>query len=112
MGEMSKQFACGLYEVLDELAKDAWERIKKERKNKDNQAIEEAIKNFSEAMEQVYDIWPAVEQELGIDMGNKATEIAYLGGYSEAKGYGMPDDIRAKRGDHVATRTLYKVSRK
>jgi len=112
MGEMSKQFACGAYEVVDKLAKDAWERLKKAHKKKANQALEEAIKDFSEAMEQVYDIWPAVVEELGIDMDNTATEIAYLGGYSEAKRYGMPDDLRVKRGDHVATRTRYKVSRK
>ena len=34
MGEMSKQFACGAYEVVDKLAKDAWERLKKARKKK------------------------------------------------------------------------------
>lgn len=112
MGEMSKQFACGAYEVVDKLAKDAWERLKKAHKKKANQAVEEAIEDFSEAMEQVYDIWPAVVEELGINMDNTATEIAYLSGYAEAKSYGIPDNIRVKRGDHVATRTLYKVSRK
>ncbi len=112
MGEMSKQFACGAYEVVDKLAKDAWERLKKAHKKKANQAVEEAIEDFSEAMEQVYDIWPAVVEELGIDMDNKTTEIAYLGGYYEAKRLGMLGDLRVKRGDHVATRTRYKVSRK
>ena len=112
MGELSKEFACGLYEASDKSAKEAWERLKKARKKKDNHAVEEAIKDFSKAMEYVYEIWPAVVEELGIDMDNKTTEIAFAGGFSEAKGYGLPHDITVKRGDHVATRTRYKVSRK
>ena len=113
MGEMSKQFACGAYEVVDKLAKDAWERLKKAHKKKDNQAVEEAIKDFSEAMEQVNDIWPAVVEVLNLQVDNSATETAVLAGYSEAKRL-LPNadkKLWISRGDHVATRTLYKASR-
>ena len=110
---MSKQFACGAYEVVDKLAKDAWERLKKVRKKKANQAVEEAIKDFSEAMEEVKDIWPAVVEELGIDMDKTASETAFLAGYAEAKSLFPNADrqVWISRGDHVATRTLYKASR-
>jgi len=40
-----------------------------------------------------------------------ATKNAFFGDYTKAKGYGLPEDLSIKRGDHVASRTLYKVSR-
>ncbi len=113
MGELSKRIACDAYEEVDKVAKDAWERLKKAHKKKDNFAVEEAIKDFSESMELVYEVWPSIVEELGIDMDTSATKTGYLAGYYEAKRL-LPDADRKfwiSRGDHVATRTMYKVSR-
>jgi len=112
MGEMSKQFACGLYEVMDKEAEDAWEQLKKAHKKKDSLAVEEAIKDFSEAMKVVNEIWPAVVEKLELEVDNSATRTAVLAGYSEAKRL-LPDDdekLWISRGDHVATRTLYRLA--
>ena len=84
---------------------------KKGTQEKGKEALEKAIKDFRKAMEQVHKTWPSVVEELGFQVDTSATETAYLAGYSEAKKYDLPDDLRAKRGDHVATRTLYKVNR-
>ena len=112
MGELSKRIACDAYEEAKKVAKDAWERFKKAHKKKDSLAVEEAIKDFSEAMELVYEVWPSIVEELGIDMDNSASETAYLAGYSEAtKEYGLPDALAVKRGDYVVTGTLYTVGR-
>ena len=62
-------------------------------------------------MELVYKAWPSVVEGLRLQVDTLATETAYLAGYSKAKRYGLTSDLRVKRGDHVATRTLYKVSR-
>ena len=113
MGELSKKIACDAYEEVDKAAKEAWERLKKANKKKDSLAVKEAIKDFSEAMALVYEVWPSIIEELGIDMDTSATEIAFLAGYSEAKEF-LPDadeKFWISRGDHVATRTSYKVSR-
>ena len=112
MAEEKRQTACKNYEEADKLAKDAWERIKKAHKKKGKETLEEAIKDFCNAMELVYKAWPNVVEELRLQVDTPAMETAYLAGYSEAtKGYGFTVDLGVKRGDHVATRTLYKVSR-
>lgn len=111
MTEESRQTACKAYEEADKLAKEAWEAIKKAHKKKEKEALEKAIRDFSKAMELVYKTWPNVVEELRLQVDTPATETAYLGGYSEAKGYGLTADLRVKRGDHVATRTLYKANR-
>jgi F0F1-type ATP synthase membrane subunit b/b' len=112
MREESRKIACKAYEEADKLAKDAWERIKKAHKEEEKEALEEAVKDFSNAMELVYKAWPNVVEELRLQVDTPAMETAYLAGYSEAtKGYGLTVDLGVKRGDHVATRTLYKVSR-
>ena len=113
MAEESRQTACKAYEEADKLAKEAWERIKKTHKEKEKEALEEAIKDFNKAMELVYKYWPTVVEELKLQVDNSATETAVLAGYSEAKSL-LPDADRKfwiSRGDHVATRTLYKASR-
>ncbi len=111
MTEESRKIACKAYEEADKLAKEAWEGIKKAHKKKEKEALEEAVKDFYKAMELVYKTWPNVVEELRLKVDTSATETAYLAGYSEAKRYGLTSDLRVKRGDHVATRTLYKVSR-
>ncbi len=113
MGELSKRIACDAYEEVDKAAKDAWERLKQAHKKKDSLAVEEAIEDFSEAMELVYEVWPSIVEELGIDVEKSASKTAVLAGYYEAKRL-LPDADRKfwiSRGDHVAARTLYKVSR-
>lgn len=113
MGELSKKIAFDAYEEVDKAAKDAWERLKKAIKKKDSLAVEEAIKDFSEAMALVYEVWPSIIEELGINMDTSATQTAILSGYAEAKSL-LPDADKKfwiSRGDHVATRTSYKVSR-
>lgn len=113
MDELSKRITCDAYEEVDKLAKDAWERLKRAHKKKANLAVEEAIKDFSEAMELVYEVWPTVVEEFKLQVDNSATETAVLAGYYEAKSL-LPDADRKfwiSRGDHVATRTLYKASR-
>ena len=114
MGELSKRITYDAYEEVDKLAKDAWERLKKAHKKKDNLAVEEAIKNFSEAMELVYEVWPTVVEELKLQVDNSAMETDVLAGYSEAKSLLHDADRKfwISRGDHVAARALYKVSRK
>jgi len=112
MGERSKRIACDAYEEVDKAAKDAWERLKKAHKKKDSLAVEEAVKDFSEAMELVYEVWPSIVEKLGIDMEKSASKTAFFGGYSEAtRGYCLSEDLGVKRGDNVATRTMYKVRR-
>ena len=55
-------------------------------------------------------IWPKVVKELGIEV-TTSTAIAYSAGYCEAtKEYGLPENLACLRGDHVAAKTLYKVS--
>ena len=111
MAEEGRQTVCKAYEEADKLAKEAWECIKKAHKAKEKEALEGAVKDFCKAMELVYKTWPSVVEELRLQVNTFATETAYLAGYSEAKRYGLSSDLRVKRGDHVATRTLYKVSR-
>ncbi len=112
MAEESRQTTCKAYEEADKLAKEAWEDIKKAHARKgEKEALEEAVKDFCNAMKLVYKAWPNVVKELRLQVDTSATETAYLAGYSEAKRYGLTSDLRVKRGDHVATRTLYKVNR-
>ena len=93
MAEEKRQTACKDYEEADKLAKDAWERIKKARKKKGKENLEEAIKDFCNAMELVYKAWPNVVEELRLQVDTPAMETAYLAGYSEAtKGYGLTVD--------------------
>jgi hypothetical protein len=103
--------SCNAYEEAEEAANKAWQKVKEAAKKSGASALEQAMRDYSKAMELVMKIWPKVVEELGIEV-TSATETAYLGGYFEAaKGYGLPENLAYLRGDHVATKTLYKVSR-
>ena len=106
-----KQPSCNAYDKAEEAANRAWQKVKEAAKKSDASALEQAMRDYCKAMELVMKIWPKVVEELRIEV-TSATEIAYLSGYSEAaKGYGLPKNLACLRGDHVAAKTLYKVSR-
>jgi len=112
MGELSKKLACDAFEEVNKAAKEAWERFKKAYKKGDKVAADEAIEDFVELMDLLYEVWPSIINELRIDTTNSATKTAYLGGFAEATdGYKLSEEIGVKRGDYVATSTLYKVYR-
>ena len=102
---------CNAYDKAEEAANKAWQKVKEAAKKSDTSALKQTMSDYCKAMEPVMKIWPKVVDELGIEV-TSATEIAYLSGYSEAvEGFGLPKKLAYLRGDHVAAKTLYKVSR-
>ena len=107
----NRKSICNAYNKAEEVANKTWEKVKKESKKSDASALKKAMENYREAMELVLNIWPKVVEELGIE-GTSSTANAYSAGYYEAaKEYGLPKKLACLRGDHVASKTLYKVSR-
>jgi len=106
----NRKSICNVYNKAEEVANKIWEKVKKESKKSDAIALKKAMENYREAMELVLKIWPEVVEELGIKT-TSATANAYSAGYCEAaKEYGLPENLACLRGDHVASKTLYKVS--
>ena len=107
----NRKSICDTYNKAEEVANKTWEKVKKAVKKSDAGALKKTTKNYREAMELVLKIWPEVVEELGIEV-TSATANAYSAGYCEAaKECGLPENLACLRGDHVASKTLYKVSR-
>ena len=102
---------CSAYDEAEGTASKAWQKVKEAVKEPDASELKQAMKDYCKAVESVIKIWPKVVEELGIEV-TASTAIAYSAGYCEAaKEYGLPENLACLRGDHVAAKTLYKVSR-
>ena len=101
---------CNTYDEAEETANKAWQKVKEAVKEPKASELKQAMKDYCNAVELVMKIWPKVVKELGIEV-TTSTAIAYSAGYCEAtKEYGLPQNLACLRGDHVAAKTLYKVS--
>ena len=108
---VEKSKACQEYEELEKHASDILDIIKAERKKKDKSRFQEASKEYGEVMEKVLEAWLLVVDELAIQSKSSATENAFYAGYANGKKLGLSEELCIKRGDHVASKTLYKASK-
>jgi len=102
---------CNAYDKAEETANKAWQKVKEAAKEPGVSDLKQATKDYCKAVKLVMKIWPKVIEELGIEV-TSSTAIAYTAGYCEAaEEYGLPENLACLRGDHVAAKTLYKISR-